>query len=120
MKLSYHDFNILFGEAVSEGDRDRFVAEWSSSSIFYPTPEAPDIPADDLAGTLENVWDVAHLTPRKVREYLGLTQAKFAERYCIPYFTVKNWDAQHRKVPPYLVLALAKDAGMLRIELCDD
>ena len=116
MTISYHNFYILFGSATKEQDRGRYIAEWSSSSIFYPDADSPDINADDLANALGNIWDVAHLTVRDIRQHLGLTQAAFAERFCIPRRTVENWERKGGHIPTYNILALAELAGMLKVK----
>ena len=115
MTINYNDFYTLFGAATKEQDRGRYIAEWSSSSIFYPGENVPDINADDLADALGNIWDVAHLTARDIRQHLGLTQAAFAERFCVPRRTVEGWEYGHA-APRYIVLALAELSGMLHIE----
>lgn len=114
MQLNHHNFYILFTAATKEQDRGRYIAEWSTSSIFYPVENGPGINADDLADALGNIWDVAHLTVRDIRQHLGLTQAAFAERFCIPRRTVEGWEAR-RTTPPYVVLLLAESAGMLTL-----
>ena len=116
MTIKYHDFYVLFGAATKEQDRGRYIAEWSTSSIFYPNPESPDINADDLADALGNIWDVAHLTVRDIRRYLGLTQAAFAERFCMSRRTVENQEARGNRVPPYKILMLAESAGLLKVK----
>ena len=115
MTINYHDFNALFNAATAEQDRERYIAEWSSSSVFYPEPDSPDIDADDLAEALENIWDVAHMTTRDIRRHLGLTQAAFAERFCIPRRTVENWERKGGHIPTYNILALADITGMLKV-----
>ncbi len=35
---------------------------------------------------------------REIREQLGLSQAEFSERFCIPRSTIQNWE-QERRVP---------------------
>ena len=114
MTIKYHDFYTLFGAATKERDLDRYIAEWSTSSIFYPDADSPDINADDLADALGNIWDVAHLTVRDIRQHLGLTQAAFAKRFCIPRRTVEGWESGG-KDKPYFVLALADITGMLKV-----
>lgn len=116
MQLNYHDFYILFSAASSEQDRDRYISEWSSSSIFYPGENVPDINADDLADALGNIWDVAHLSTRDIRQHLGLTQVAFAERFCVPRRTVENWEYRISRVPPHTILAFAENAGMLKVK----
>lgn len=114
MTISYHNFYILFGAATKGQDRERYIAEWSSSSIFCPEPESPDIDANELVDSLGNIWDVSHMTTRDIRQHLGLTQAAFAERFCVPRRTVEGWEAR-RTTPPYVVLLLAESAGMLKV-----
>ena len=115
MQLNHHNFYILFTAATKEQDRDRYIAEWGSSSIFYPDENSPDIDADELADALGNIWDVAHLTTRDIRRNLGLTQAAFAERFCIPRRTVENWERKGGHIPPYNILAYADITGMLKV-----
>lgn len=115
MTISYHNFYILFGAATKEQDRERYVAEWSSGSVFYPEPESPDIDPDELADALGNIWDVAHLTTRDIRQHLRLTQAAFAERFCIPRRTVENWERKGGHIPQYNILAYADITGMLKV-----
>ena len=114
MTISYHNFYILFGAATKEQDRERYITERSSSSIFYPDENSPDIDPEELEDTLGNIWDVSHMTTRDIRKHMGLTQAAFAERFCVPRRTVEGWEAG-RTTPPYVVLLLAKSAGMLKV-----
>ena len=115
MTINYHDFYVLFGAATKEQDRERYITEWSSSSIFYPVENVPDINADDLADALGNIWDVAHLTVRDIRQHLGMTQAAFAERFCVPRRTIENWEYKN-KIPTYYILALAELVGLLKVK----
>ena len=109
MTINYHDFYTLFGAATTEQDKFRYIAEWSSSSIFFPEGEdSPDIDAAELSDALSNIWDVAHLTTRDIRQHLGLTQAAFAERFCMSRRTVENQEARGNRVPPYKILMLAE------------
>lgn len=116
MTINYHNFYILFAAATKEQDRERYIVEWSSSSIFYPDENSPDIDANELVDSLGNIWDVAHLTVRDIRQHMGLTQSAFAERFCIPRRTVENWEYRGGRVPPYNILALADITGMLRVK----
>lgn len=115
MQLNHHNFYILFTAATKEQDRGRYIAEWSTSSIFYPVENGPDIDADELSDALGNIWDVAHLTVRDIRQHLGLTQAAFAERFCIPRRTVENWERKGGHIPQYNILAYADITGMLKV-----
>lgn len=116
MTINYHDFYTLFGAAGAEQNRDRYIAEWSSSSIFYPDDNGSDIDAGEIADILDNIWDIAHLTTRDIRQHLGLTQAAFAERFCISLRTIEGWEAGRREPPKYIILALAELSGMLTVK----
>ena len=115
MTIKYHDFYVLFGAATAEQDRERFISEWSSSSVFYPDENSPDIDAGELTEALENIWDVAHMSTRDIRQHLGLTQAAFAERFCVPRRTVENWEYKDKN-PTYYILAIAELAGLLKVK----
>ena len=116
MTINYHDFYTLFGAATAEQDRERFISEWSSSSIFYPDADSPDIDANELVDSLGNIWDVSHMTTRDIRQHMGLTQAAFAERFCIRLRTAQNWETEHREVPRHVILLIANEAGMLHVK----
>ena len=73
------------------------------------------IDGNELADALGNIWDVAHLTVRDIRQHLGLTQAAFAERFCIPRRTVENWERKGGHIPQYNILAYADITGMLKV-----
>ena len=45
---------------------------------------------------------------KEMRQKLGLSQAKFAERYSIPKRTIENWESGLRKPPQYVLLLLEK------------
>lgn len=115
MNLSNHDFYTLFGAATVEEDKERYISKWISNSVFYSNLENPDTDSSELSFGLSNIWDIAHITTRDIRKHMGLTQAAFAERFCIPVRTVQNWEGQCRNVPRYVVLLLAEAAGILQV-----
>ena len=45
---------------------------------------------------------------REMREELGDTQSKFADRYHIPFRTIQNWETGVRKPPKYIVSLLER------------
>ena len=110
MKVNDKNFYTLFGAAVAEHDRDKFIAEWSSSSIFSDEEKV-----DELIATLENIFEIAHMSMRDIRKKLGLTQAEFACRFCLPKRTVESWES-NRSARQYLVLAFARISGLLNCE----
>lgn len=105
-------FNVLFIDAVASHDRDEYVSDWALSSMWEDAPES-DIPADRI-DQLGLLWDVAHASIHDIRSYTGLSQAGFAERFCIPRRTVENWESNINTCADYLRLLLAQAVGMYR------
>ena len=103
-------FCALFGAALVSADRDAFVSDWALSTI-WGDPEGVEIPADRIAA-ISDIWDVAHASIRDIRAYIGLTQAAFCTRFCIPRRTVEDWEAGRRSCPDYVRLLLAQASGM--------
>ena len=48
------------------------------------------------------------MTIKELRELLGESQAKFAERYGIPKRTIENWESGIRKPPEYVLTLLER------------
>lgn len=47
-------------------------------------------------------------TIKEIREYSGLSQAKFSEKYGIPKRSLENWESGSRKCPDYVVSLLER------------
>lgn len=103
-------FYTLFCAALESADRDAFASDWALSSV-WGDPEGAEIPADRIAA-ISDIWDVAHASIRDIRAYIGLTQAAFCTRFCIPRRTVEDWEAGRRSCPDYVRLLLAQASGM--------
>ena len=103
-------FYSIFSDALSNesASREAFVSDWALSSIW---DEGQDIPEDRIA-EIGDIWDVAHLTICDIRQHTGLSQAKFATRFCIPRRSVEDWESGARKCPDYLRLLLAQTVGL--------
>lgn len=103
-------FNVLWAEALTSAGRDAFISDASLSSIWGDAPDAA-IP-DDRLQQLGQLWDAAHLTVKAIRAATGLSQAAFAQRFCIPRRTVENWEAGTNTCPVYVRLLLAQAVGL--------
>lgn len=103
-------FYSIFSDALSNesASREAFVSDWALSSIW---DDGQDIPEDRIA-EIGDIWDVAHLTICDIRQHTGLSQAKFATRFCIPRRSVEDWESGARKCPDYLRLLLAQTVGL--------
>ncbi len=113
-------FHTLFTDALARKDisRDAFVSDWTLSSMWGDSPDA-DIPHERV-DEIGRVWDVAHLTIRDIRHHTGLSQVKFATRFCIPRRSVEDWEAGARACPDYVRLLLAQAAGLFSRRYGDD
>ena len=99
-------FYILYGEACAADDREVFVAEWATSSIFGDKAFTEEVVQYCAA-----VWDAAHMSVREMRDKMRMTQAELSEYFCIPKRTIENWEAGSRQAPEYIRLMMAKEFG---------
>ena len=105
-------FYSIFSDALSNesASREAFVSDWALSSI-WDDDDGQDIPEERIA-EIGDIWDVAHLTICDIRQHTGLSQAKFAIRFCIPRRSVEDWESGTRHCPDYLRLLLAQAVGL--------
>lgn len=104
-------FYIIFSDALSDegASREAFVSDWALSSIW--DGDNQNILEERIA-EIGGIWDVAHLTICDIRQHTGLSQAKFATRFCIPRRSIEDWESGVRKCPDYLRLLLAQAVGL--------
>lgn len=113
MMIDNKNFYLLWGDALQSDNRDRYVSEWSTSSIWGLPEELSD---DDLLGAadkLGQIWDIAHMSVKGICQAAGLTQAALAQRFCIPLRTVEDWSRGARKCPDYIRLMMAEALGII-------
>lgn len=103
-------FYTIFTAAAVSTDRAAFVSDWALSPIWGDEEDAP-VPADRVE-QLSALWDAAHLTVRDIRRATGLSQAAFAQRFCIPRRTVEDWERGIGSCSLYLRLLLAQAVGL--------
>ena len=109
--MTDHQFATIWADALTQQDRDAWISDWTLSSIWEDAPDA-EIPQDRVE-QLGRIWDAAHMSARDLVQHTGLSQARFAERYCIPKRTVENWCSGINFPPDYVRLLLARDMGLL-------
>lgn len=107
------DFYTLWGEALAGSDRDVYVSEWATSSIWGTPEDLTDDALMDIAAKLGNIWDVAHMSVKDICKAAGLTQAQLATKICAPKRTVENWSSGANKCPDYTKLWIAEKLGLL-------
>lgn len=113
-EMTYDNFATLFDGAANEPDEDMFVAEWSSDIIFYPDPEDAGPPPEEVAATLQHIWETAHASIGDIRAATGMTQVQFAKRFCVPRRTVEDWERRGTGAG-YIRLMMAEALGLLKI-----
>lgn len=94
---------------------------WSSINffeIFQSADSTPDIDSffegiePEMIGVAAAIWHDAHISIRKIRETLKLTQKEFSERFMIPRRTIGNWENNTSRCPLHTRLMLADLAGL--------
>lgn len=112
MTMTDKQFFAVWGAALVEDDRDAYVSDWALSSLFAPEDGDQAI-APQLIDQLGNIWDVAHMSIQSMRRTTDLSQAAFAERFCIPKRTLEDWEGHRRNPPDYVRLMLAQLLGVI-------
>lgn len=102
-------FNIIWFDALRTETRDAFVSDWALSSIWEDAPEGDAL--TDRAKQCGRVWDLAHMSVADIRHAADLTQAAFAEQFCIPLRTLQNWEMRGG-CAPYIRLMFARLCGL--------
>jgi hypothetical protein len=110
---------LLLGEAKAASSEETFVAEWATSSLFDPDPDAAAPDYEEIVRYLRDIWTAAHVTIKEIRQHTGLTQAAFSQCYAIPKRSLENWErasgTEARSCPPYLILLLAQVTGLVDV-----
>lgn len=102
-------FSAVWSDALTAADRDAFVSDWALSSIWEDAPDGDTI--IDHAELCGRVWDLAHMSVADIRHAAGLTQAAFAERFCLPLRTLQNWEIRGG-CAPYIRMMFARLCGL--------
>lgn len=91
-------------------DPDAYVSDLALSTIWDDTPDAP-IPPERL-DQLRSIYAAASRTVREIVAAVGMSQAAFAERWCIPRRTVEDWCRGVAKCPLYTRLLIQQRLGL--------
>lgn len=111
MTLTKDQRATLWADALNIQDRNAFVSDWATSSLFLDPNDTNPIP-EDLIQTVGQVWDAAHRSISDIRATTGLSQARFAALYGIPKRTYQNWEIG-RGCPNYIRYLIQKDLDLL-------
>ncbi|WP_291235931.1 helix-turn-helix domain-containing protein [Frisingicoccus sp.] len=103
-------FAKLWKDALDQSDKELYIAEYGYPEWFDEISEDPDVVVD----TLGNIHDVASMSVKDMVKKSGMSQAKFAEKFCIPKRTVESWCMGERSCPDYVRLMMARLLGYLQ------
>lgn len=97
-------FNKLWKDALSQPDKELYIAEYGYPDWFDEISEDPE----EITAILGNIHDVANMTIKEMVKRSGFSQAGFAEHFCIPKRTVESWCMGERSCPDYVRLMMAR------------
>lgn len=108
--MTYKQYNFCVAEAANYDNVDAYISDVALSTIWDDAPDAP-IPPERLEN-LRNIYTAATRTVREVVAAVGMTQAAFAEHFCIPRRTVEDWCRGITKCPLYTRLLIQQCIGL--------
>lgn len=104
-------FAKIWSDAIDQPNKELYLSE-------YGYPEWFDEIGQDIQETMDalgNIHDVAHMSIKDMVTKSGLSQAKFAEKFCIPKRTIESWCMGERKCPDYVRMMMARILGFLEV-----
>lgn len=104
-------FAACVRECAAYDDLDAYVSNMSLSTIWGDN----DTPEATVLSDLRSIYQAVNRPVRAIVTASSLSQAAFAERYCIPRRTVENWCSGARECPLYTRLLLQRAEGLLKI-----
>lgn len=106
-------FSACVREVPAYTDIDAYVSDLALPSMWGDA-ETADIPAARI-DQLRAIYTAVNRPVRAIVTASGLSQAAFAERYCIPRRTVEDWCREIRECPLYTRLLLQRAEGLLEV-----
>lgn len=103
-------FAACVRECATYTDPDAYVSGLSLSDIWDDAPDSPIPP--DRPDQLRAIYTAATRTVREIVSAAGMTQAAFAEHFCIPRRTVEDWCRGVRECPLYTRLLMQQCLGL--------
>ncbi len=108
--MTRKQYNFCVTEAANYADPDAYVSSMLTASIWSDANGAEI--STEFQETLRSIYTAATRTVREIVGASGLTQAAFAERWCIPLRTVENWCTGRRECPLYTRLMMQQCMGV--------
>lgn len=109
--ISDEQFNHILKAALADDSTDKqsFINKWAYDAIFAEDENEKY----DIVQEIASIWDIAHISIKEIRAKTGLSQVKFAEKFCVPRRTLEDWEAKNT-CPNYVRLMLAQLAGVYK------
>ena len=114
--MTNKELKRLFMEAISAESWDAYLASCSCSNAFLNFSGTDEQYAAYVTDALQNIWYASHLDAKKLISDSGLSMAKLADRFLIPYRTVQDWCSGARTPPLYVLAALAELCGLVTFD----
>lgn len=108
--MTSKQYHFCVTEAANYKDMDAYVSDLALSSIW----EDDNLP-DSRRQALRSVYAATNRSVREIVSAAGMTQAAFAEHFCIPRRTVEDWCRSVRECPLYTRLMIQKCLGLLEV-----
>lgn len=103
-------FAKLWKDALAQPDKEMYISEYGYPEFFDEISE--DL--QEIVDVLGNIHDVAHMSLREIIKQSGMTQAAFAEKFCIPRRTIEDWVSGKNKCRDYDRLMFCRILGILK------
>lgn len=109
-KMTNKQYYFCATEAANYKDMDAYVSDVALSTVWGDAPDATIPPA--RLENLRSIYTAATRTTKEIVSLSGLSQAAFAERWCIPRRTVEDWCRGIAKCPLYTRLLMQQGMGI--------
>lgn len=110
--MTNKQYAVCVAESANYDDLDAYVSDMMLSSVWGAV--ADTVSPATRREELRSIYTAATRTVREIVAVAGMTQAAFAEAFCIPLRTVENWCTGCRECPLYTRLMMQKCLGLLR------
>ena len=103
-------FTTCVRECAAYTSRESYISDMATSSVWGDSTDAavPQARMDAIGA----IWDAVNRTMREIVSAAGMTQAAFAEHFCIPRRTVEDWCRGVRECPLYTRLLMQQCLGL--------
>lgn len=99
--MKFGVFSELYEGAKECENVDEFIERWENEIQLKKTPD------DNIVLLLRFIYEVAHMSIKDIREYLGMPRPQFCEYYEIKQRTLEDWEYGKNPVPQRMIKLLS-------------